>query len=377
MAAPTHATVGLMTNPDDLDAYMAEAAAAAAPAGSETGELVQQLNGAGLPAHANAGAGQQGAAQQQQAAQPDDRDAEIAALRTLVAAEKARADAAVAAAQQQPQQLQQTQLMAQQALRPDADVVMQQAPGGAAAGPSNASGNAMTQQVGGGTRKSRKFPKPATFKPPANDAKPAEAIRLIEKYIYDLKNYYTYGGSADDGIPATAAFSGTSEGTFDLVQVLEREQTRQLAAGQGMMTIDQVCERVKSRYMPLENPEQHSRAKLLSGGYRQGERTVAQYHGDFLVEAAKAGYDFEHEQDMKTLTQLFLNGLYPELRAVCQAGADDKLFTSLPPLYQHALAKERELNALNKRAPRNRAMTTQNNGGRGGGGRKPRPCGSA
>jgi hypothetical protein len=197
-----------------------------------------------------------------------------------------------------------------------------------------------------------KYPAPQIFKPPAFK-NPSETIRYVQKYLFDLKNYYLYGVGTD--VSAVATFSSTSEYTFDFVQTLAHKEEEMRNTQNRNLTIDEVCTAISDRYMPLRNPEYEARSKLLSGGFRmRNNQTVTQFHAE-LTEAEKAGM----AKHTELLAIMFRNALTPELQTRCRVDSNGRDWTDLEALYNYALGEERKLSVLRLHASRANAMRPQ------------------
>lgn len=177
----------------------------------------------------------------------------------------------------------------------------------------------------------KRFPAPQTFSPPLKAD--AEAVQYVHKYLFDLTNYCKHG-VADD-VPPSVAFSNTSERTFELVQAMTQDEA---ATGQAL-SMDEVCKRIKDRYLPELDLAHDARTRLLGNKLKQGTQNLVDFYAEFRAEVARAGNTLTKDNLVITL----FNALNKDLQNLCISDGEGKLFHDPEALYQYALGKERVL----------------------------------
>ena len=184
---------------------------------------------------------------------------------------------------------------------------------------------------GNGRREPSKFPVPATFVPPTEHD--AAAVVYIDKYILDFRSYVTYGMDSD--IPPVLTFSLTSEGTFDLVkEMLAKEQAR---LDGSKLTLDEVCDMIIERYMPVRDLATEARLRLLNGAVtmKPGER-LSEYYARFNAEVSKTGTGMSEEDKLL----LYRRGMLDSLSSECICDPAARRLATLAEVHKYALAAE-------------------------------------
>lgn len=179
----------------------------------------------------------------------------------------------------------------------------------------------------------KRFPQPAPFVPPTtlND----DAVMAVEKYLTDLTNYVRYG--VEDDIPPYVTFSQTSSNTYALVQEMAKANAASETAGNGALTVGQVCTMVRARYLPGVDLAQQARSRLLNHEVVQGPtESLGEYHARFMMEVNRGANDMAEADRV----HLYRTGMLPDLRAACYSDLHANVLTSFAEVHRYALNAE-------------------------------------